>query len=216
MIDKNDLELAKTEKISAPLWKEDDLAVTDEFIGHPISLKRFATTLICSFLFFQLYGLYLLYWGCRHFRPFIRAGTSGSFNNLVCALFFPFWFFKLTSLYDKRATNRQISLRMHKYLLPTSYLILEIGSGALPIGMALLLELSRSKAGMPWYVDYVSYALELLSFIPLFVFQHKVNQLNAQLHPGKPFYPPATKLDKVAIIACVVIGVTYRLLWPKL
>lgn len=205
-----DLELVKPEKISSPLWKEDDLTIRDEFIGFPISLKRLAITITCCYLLFELHYIYMFAWRAMHFRYFIRSGTSGNFLNILCSLFFPISFFKLAAVYNERAESRGIKLRLHKYILPTAYLLIYTVALAVPI-CCVLTNAAQTSA----ILDRLMPILKLLSLfvlIPVFIFQHKVNQLNHTLLPDKIFSQPPTRLEEGAVVFCVVVGIAYRAL----
>lgn len=210
MTNPQDLELVKPEKISSPLWKEDDRTVTDEFVGYPISLKRLAITITCCYLLFELHYIYMFAWRAMHFRYFIRSGTSGNFLNILCSIFFPISFFKLAAVYDERAESRGIKLRLHKYILPIAYLLIYSIAFAVPI-YCVLTNAAQTNAILDRLMPIIK-LLSMLVLIPVFIFQHKVNKLNRALLPDKPFNPPITRLEEGAIAAAVVIGIGWRAL----
>lgn len=214
MTKERDLETAPKENIAAPLWKVDDPAITDQYIGFPLSLKRFAIILLCGAVFLNLHYLYLICWGFKHFRSFIRSGTSGNIFKFICSYFLPFSLYTLMNLYDQRAKARGIQLNMHKFLIPTLFLLLSmlciLSANASDI-WPLISQETKPDARV---LDALTSGLDFLSLAPLFLFQHKVNQLNQSLFPEKSFSPPPRKRDKALIAFFLVVGTFLNLLRP--
>lgn len=214
MSEKHDLDIAQKENVAAPLWKVDDLTITGQYIGFPLSLKRFAIILLCGAVFLNLHYLYLLCWGFKHFRSFIRSGTSGSIFKFICSYFLPFSLFALMNRYDQRAKARGIQLNMHKFLIPTLYFVLSMlwivsaNTGDL---WSLMYKDNQPDAKV---LDALTSGLDYLSLAPLFLFQHKVNQLNKALFPDKSFSPPPRNRDKALIAFFLIVGTALNSLGP--
>lgn len=214
MSQNSDLPEAQKENISAPLWKPDDLSASDQYIGFPISLRRLATILICGAAFLNFHYIYMICWGFKHFRSFVRSGTKGNFVKFLCSYFLPLTFFKLMSLYDERAKTRGIDLQMHKVLIPVSYLLLTFFSVAFMSAGEVLQFVYKDSSPLVAALDPISEFMDVLAFVPLFLFQHKVNQLNQKLFPEKVFSPPLTKKQKFLVAFFLIGGLFLQSLHP--
>lgn len=207
MTDHQDLELVEPEKVHLPFWKEDDLSDHDESIGYPISLKKFALYLFCSYFAFNSFFPFLFCWSTLHFRNFVRAGSKGTALAMICSCSLPISLFQLCALYDEKSNNRSISLKLRKRLLPSLYLTIALTQ------LACLYVIAASY----FHPEPYSFLyFDLLSLLPLFFFQYKINYLNTRLHPEWPASDGFTKPQIAGTMFCLFLGTFFRFILPTI
>ena len=111
--------------------------------------------------------LYPLYWGYQNFRH-LDVSVSTKFKSTLYALFLPISFLSLMRGLEKTAAECGASIQLKAVKLAMSYFLLSaIGKMLdyfdLPIGGKLV---------------------AILSLIPLYQVQKKINAVNAELRPG--------------------------------
>lgn len=196
MTDLQDLELVEPEKVHLPLWKEDDLSERDEFVGYPISLKRMLLYCLATWFIFGMGPVFIFVWFYKHFRSFIKSGSQGSVATVLVSWLSFLTFFKLCSIYQERAENRNERFGVKLYDAPVLFFCASILA---PFAVQRFSHLIGAN------FVYTMFLSPIISLLPLLYFQHRVNTFNKRLLPDKQFAPPITKAQWIFI--------TLGLLW---
>jgi hypothetical protein len=130
-------------------------------IGFPVSPRKFWLMSILTF------SLYLVYWGYQNFRH-LNISVNTKFWSTVSALFLPLSLFALIKGLQKTATECGASIKLNPIKLALSFFVL---------------------AAIGKILDYNDFPIggkfvALLSLVPLFQVQRKINAINAELRPS--------------------------------
>jgi hypothetical protein len=156
-----------------------------DFIGYPITLKKFILLNLFTFSLFQLV------WAYKSFRRLNGPGASAAAASGVFAWFLPLSLHSLMKKYEQASAEAGQPIKFHKVPIALLYFVLVVSSNyidrikSLPPGIGL--------------VETVL-AVVLLGYV-----QNKVNKLNSALYPGEPFAEKYTWKHWLGIVCGVVI-----------
>ena len=141
--------------------------------------------------------LYPLYWGHQNFRH-LDLSVNSKFKSTFYALFLPISFLSLIRSLEKTAAEYGASIQLKAVKLAISYFILSalgkiLDQFDLPIGGKLV---------------------AILSLVPLYQVQKKINAVNAELRPGVKPDNQFTPWDITGILV-VAAFVALRIIIPR-
>lgn len=156
-----------------------------DFIGYPITLKKFLLLNLFTFSLFQLV------WAYKSFRNLNGPGASSAAASGIFAWFLPLSLHSLMNKYELAANRAGHPINFHK----------------VPVALLFFVLVTISK-----YIDRIktvpagiSLVATVLSVVLLCYVQVKVNNLNSILYPGVPYAEKFTWKHWLGLFCGIVI-----------